>query len=104
MSPLVALGMLVAFLMVEAEVYLATHVRGVFRMTFMRFGPTELRIILAIGTLYLLHDPTVGLGRAGRFLLFDVGGVIAITGMALAMTVSAVRNTRALYKAEPLPR
>jgi archaetidylinositol phosphate synthase len=104
MSPLVALGMLVAFLMVEAEVYLATHVRGVFRMTFMRFGPTELRVILAIGTLYLLHDPTVGLGRAGRFLLFDVGGIIAITGMALAMTVSAVRNTRALYKAEPLPR
>jgi archaetidylinositol phosphate synthase len=104
MNPLVALGMLAVFLMVEAEVYLATHVRGVFRMSFMRFGPTELRIILAIGTLYLLHDPTVGLGSIGRFLLFDVGGIIAITGMVLAMTVSTVRNTRALYKAEPLPR
>ena len=104
MSPLIALGMLTAFLMVEAEVYLATHVRGVFRMTFMKFGPTELRIVLSLGTLYLLHDPTVGLGRAGRFLLFDVGGIVAITGMALAMVVSSIRNTRALYKAEPLPR
>ncbi len=104
MSPLIALGMLAAFLMVEAEVYLATHVRGVFRMTFMKFGPTELRIVLSLGTLYLLHDPTVGLGWAGRFLLFDVGGIVAITGMALAMVVSSVRNTRALYKAEPLPR
>ncbi len=104
MSPLIALGMLAAFLMVEAEVYLATHVRGVFRMTFMKFGPTELRIVLSAGTLYLLHDPTVGLGGAGRFLLFDVGGIVAITGMALAMVVSSVRNTRALYKAEPLPR
>jgi len=104
MSPLIALGMLAAFLMVEAEVYLATHVRGVFRMTFMKFGPTELRIVLSLGTLYLLHDPTVGLGRAGRFLLFDVGGIVAITGMALAMVVSSVRNTRALYRADPLPR
>ncbi len=104
MTPLIALGMLAAFLMVEAEVYLATHVRCVFRMTFMKFGPTELRILLAIGTLYLLHDPTVGLGRAGRFLLFDVGGIVAITGMALAMVVSSIRNTRALYKSEPLPR
>jgi archaetidylinositol phosphate synthase len=104
MTPLIALGMLAAFLMVEAEVYLATHVRGVFKMTFMKFGPTELRILLSIGTLYLMHDPTVGLGRAGRFLLFDVGGMIATLGMALAMAVSSIRNTRALYKAEPLPR
>ncbi|MBZ5498407.1 MAG: CDP-alcohol phosphatidyltransferase family protein [Acidobacteriia bacterium] len=104
MSPLVALGMLTAFMMVEAEVYLATHVRGVFRMDFLRLGPTELRIILAIGTLYLLHDPTVGLGPAGRFLLFDVGGIVSIIGMALALTVSAIRNTMALYRAEPLPR
>jgi archaetidylinositol phosphate synthase len=104
MTPFVALGMLTAFLMVEAEVFLATHVRGVFRMTFMKFGPTELRVLLSIGTLYLLHKPTVGLGRAGHFLLFDVGGVVAIAGMAVAMMVSSIRNTRALYRAEPLPR
>ena len=33
MSPLVALGVLSAYLLVSAEVYLATHVRGVFKMT-----------------------------------------------------------------------
>jgi len=104
MTPLLALGMLAAFLMVEAEVFLATHVRGVFRMTFMRFGPTELRVLLAVGTLYLLHSPTVGLGSAGHFLLFDIGGAISILGMAIAMLVSSIRNTRELYRAEPLPR
>ncbi len=104
MTPMIALGMLAAFLMVQAEVFLATHVSGVFRMSFLGFGPTELRILLAVGTLYLLHDPTVGLGRAGRFLLFDVGGLTAITGMATAVAVSFIRNTWALYKAEPLPR
>jgi hypothetical protein len=37
-------------------------------------------------------------------LLFDVGGVVAIAGLAIVFVVSALRNTRALYLAEPLPR
>jgi phosphatidylglycerophosphate synthase len=100
MTPFVALGTLIAYLMVEAEVYLATHVRGVFRLAFMKIGPTELRIILAAGTLYLLHKPWVELPVVGRRLLFDVGGVVAIAGMAAALAVSSLRNTRALYRAE----
>jgi len=77
MSPLVALGLLVAYLVVSAEVYLATHACGVFRLSTWRFGPTELRILLAAGTLALLAKPTVVvMGQPYR--LFDVGGVVAI--------------------------
>jgi phosphatidylglycerophosphate synthase len=104
MSPMVALGLLAAFFMVEAQVYLATHVLGVFRLAFLKVGPTELRIILAIGTVCLLYKPWVALGSIGRFLLFDVGGIISIAGMAMTLVVSSVRNTRELYKAETLPR
>ena len=104
MSPLVALGVLVAFLMVTAEVFLATHVLRVFHLSFLRAGPTELRILLAVGTLYLLHKPWVCLGSIGPFLLFDVGGIIAIVGLALKLVVSVIRNTRALYFAERLPQ
>jgi phosphatidylglycerophosphate synthase len=104
MSPLIALGMLAAYLMVTAEEYLATHVRQVFHLSFLRIGPTELRIILAIGTLYLLRGPWVHLGVIGVFRLFDVGGIIAIAGMALKLVVCAIRNTHALYLAERLPR
>jgi len=102
MSPIIAVGMLGAFLLVEAEVYLATHVRQVFRLGMFGFGPTELRVLLATGALYILHNPWVHVGGYGPFLLFDVGGVIAIIGMVLVMLYSAVRNTRALYKAEPI--
>jgi archaetidylinositol phosphate synthase len=103
MSPLIALGLLGAFLLVEAEVYLATHVRQVFQLGMFGFGPTELRIVLAAGALYLLHDPWVRVAGYGPYLLFDVGGVVAIAGMLAVMLYSAVRNTRALYKAEPRP-
>lgn len=104
MNPLLALGMLAAYLTTAAEEFLATHVRRVFHLSFLGFGPTELRIILAIGTLYLLYRPWVHLGSLGVFRLFDVGGVVAIAGLALKLVVSAVRNTHALYMEERLPR
>src|SRR5207253_492733 len=49
MSPIVAALLLAAYLLVAAETYLATHVRGVFKMSFLGFGPTELRIVIAVG-------------------------------------------------------
>jgi hypothetical protein len=103
MSAPVALAFLVAYMMVSAESYLATHTHGVFKMSFMRIGPTELRIILAIGVLYLFQKPVVGLGGDTSYLLFDVGGVVATAGLAVTFIISAVRNTVALYRAEPTP-
>lgn len=103
MSPIVALALLAAYLMMSAEVFLSTHVRAVFQLSFLRIGPTELRILLAFGTLYLLHKPFVVLGGT-EYRLFDVGGVIAAFAMTVTFVVSAIRNTWALYKAEPLPR
>jgi archaetidylinositol phosphate synthase len=103
MSHLIAVALLAAFVLVEAEVFLATHVQQIFRLSCFRIGPTELRIVLAIGTLYLLHSPHIHL--AGRkVMLFDVGGVVAIAGLLSAFLFSAVRNSWALYKAEPINR
>ncbi|HTS69424.1 MAG TPA: CDP-alcohol phosphatidyltransferase family protein [Terriglobia bacterium] len=104
MNPLLALGMLAAYLTAAAEEFLATHVRQVFHLSFLGFGPTELRIILSIGTIYLLYNPWVHLGSLGVFRLFDVGGTVAIAGMMLKLAVCAIRNTHALYLAERLPR
>jgi phosphatidylglycerophosphate synthase len=103
MAPLVALGLLVGFLMLSAETYLAAHACGIFRLSLLKVGPTELRILLAVGTVYLLYKPWVEVA-GGQYRLFDVGGVVAIGGMALALTVAVARNTRDLYRAEPLPR
>jgi len=102
MTPLVGLGLLVGYMMVSAEIFLATYSLGVFRISFGPIGGTELRILLSIGTLYLLYKPVVKLGSLGAFHLFDVAGVCGIVGLAVALTVSAIRNTRTLYQAEPL--
>lgn len=102
MTPLVALGVLVAYLMVSAESYLATHTVGVFRMSYLGVGPTELRILLAMGTLFVLFKPDVPIAGLGRYLLFDVGGVCAIAGLAVTFLIATIRNTIVLYREEPI--
>jgi archaetidylinositol phosphate synthase len=96
-----ALGLLVAYLLLMVEACLATYTLGTFRMSFAWCGPTELRIVLALGTLALWRSPTVGILGA-RYPLFDVGGAIALAGMLAAVAVSAVRNAHVLYREEPL--
>ena len=36
--------------------------------------------------------------------VFDLAGLAAIAGLTVTFLVAAVRNTRALYAAEPIPR
>jgi archaetidylinositol phosphate synthase len=103
MSPLPAALVLAGFLLVSAETYLATHATGVFRMSFMAVGPTELRILIAIGAIRAAANPWVELGEFGTVRLFDLGAVIGAAGMFVAFAVSAVRNTIGLSIADPRP-
>ncbi|HEY6305624.1 MAG TPA: CDP-alcohol phosphatidyltransferase family protein [Candidatus Angelobacter sp.] len=102
MAPWIALGLLIAYLMLSAEVYLATYTLGDFRISYFKMGPTELRILLCAGNLALFWKSIVHL--AGRsYRLFDVGGTIGISGMLLVLLISVARNTTRLYRREPLP-
>ena len=104
MNPIIGGAVLAGYLLVASESYLATHAAGVFRMSFLGFGPTELRLLLMAGAIRAAQDPWVHPFGAGSVRLFDIGGVIAACGLVAAFIVSSVRNTRALYLAEPLPR
>jgi hypothetical protein len=82
---------------------MATHARGRFKMAFMKVGPTELRILLAAGTIQLMRSDVVTL-FGHQWLLFDVGGAVAIAGTLMAFAANAIQNGIALYKAERLYR
>ncbi|MBV9086072.1 MAG: CDP-alcohol phosphatidyltransferase family protein, partial [Acidobacteriaceae bacterium] len=97
----VALGMLFAFLVLSIEVYLATYTLGTFQLSYGVFGPTEIRILLAIGNVALFYKPMVH-AFGSPYRLFDVGGVIAIAAMVLITLISTVRHTIALYRMEPV--
>jgi len=99
--PGIAIFMLVAFLMLSIESYLATYTLGQFQLSYWKFGPTEIRILLAIGNIALLHHSVIALA-GHRVRLFDLGGAIAIVGMGFMLLISAVKHTRQLYRDEPL--
>jgi phosphatidylglycerophosphate synthase len=102
-SPWIASALLVSYLLLSAESFLATHTLGVFRISFAGFGPTELRILLAIGAIVAMFKPVVQPFGFGPFYLFDAGGIVAVAGMVTVFLATAVRNTVALYRSEPLP-
>ncbi len=103
MTPLIGAGLVVAYYLLNVEIALATHTVGKFRISYWKMGPTELRILIALGTLQLLRSPYVTM-FGGRYLLFDIGAVVAIAGLVVTFIAAAVSNTRTLYKAEPLPK
>lgn len=99
MSPIIATALLVLFLLMSIQSYLATYTLGEFRMSFWSFGPTELRLLLVAGNLALFRWPYV---FHGHFRLFDVGGVFGMIGMTVMLVVFTARNIRRLYNEEKI--
>ncbi len=98
----VAIAMLLAFLLLSAESFLATYTLSRFQLSQGIFGPTEIRILLIIGNLALLRSPYATL-FGHRLLLFDLGGAIsAVCMFAMAIAIT-LRHTAQLYREEPLP-
>ena len=92
---------LAAYYLLTIEIALATHALGTFRMSYWKLGPTELRILLAIGTLQLARSPWSEIA-GHRLLLFDVGFTAGAGVLLATFVTSAVSNCRRLYRLEPL--
>ena len=97
----IAACMLLAFLVLSVETYLATYTLYDFRLSHGLFGPTEIRILLMVGNVALMFSPYAHFfGREA--LLFDVGGVIATAGLLGMAILSTIRHTIKLYGEERL--
>src|SRR5437879_7012874 len=101
MSERVAAGLLIVYFMVAINSYLAAYSIGVFKISQWKLGPTELRLLMMVGNIFLTYRPRV---YHHRYLLFDVGGVVAAIGMSLMLIVLSIQHTHTLYTLERLPR
>jgi phosphatidylglycerophosphate synthase len=100
MSPGIAVVLLITFLMLSVEVYLATYTVGIFELSHWRIGPTEIRIVLAVFNGVAYWFPAVKI-RGHSYLLFDLLGEFGIAcgvGMFLA---AIIRNVRILHHVDP---
>jgi phosphatidylglycerophosphate synthase len=94
MHPWIAIGLLIGFLVLSIQSYLATYTMGEFHLSFWNFGPTELRLLLAVGNLALLRWPVV---LHHQYRLFDIGGAIGLAGMTLMVFFFTIKNAYRLY-------
>jgi phosphatidylglycerophosphate synthase len=97
MHPYIAIGLLLGFLLLSIQSYLATYTLGEFRLSFWNFGPTELRVLLAVGNLALLRWPRV---LKPHYRLFDIGGMVGLVGMTAMLLFFTAHNTWRLYHEE----
>jgi phosphatidylglycerophosphate synthase len=102
MTERVATAALVVFLMLAINSYLAAYTLQIFKISHGKLGPTETRLVIIIGNLFLLHSPYTRI-FGHRFLLFDVGGMVGIVVMGSMLIFSSIKNTYTLYNLERLP-
>ena len=116
LSPLmsfdIALMVLAAYLMLSVYVYISAHLKGEFRLTYAKMGPTELRILAVImNTLFIFIKPLRDFSVSMRFLqhdmslsVLDIAGIIVLIALLAAYFVSILHDANQYAKEEPLPR
>jgi archaetidylinositol phosphate synthase len=99
---------LIAFLMCFVFTLIGAQVRSTMRITYLGFGPTEIRALLLIGNMTVLINGVVSIrlpiwpfDRYGPLSTFDLGILVLAFAGALLVLSMAIRESRALALEDP---
>lgn len=111
LSPLmrfdVALGVLVAYLMLSVYVYINAHLKNEFRLSYAGLGPTEFRlIVILVNTLYIFIPALRNFSLSVFSVSFSLLDIIAmvITLVILAMYAVTFIADRKYYSQQDPPK
>jgi phosphatidylglycerophosphate synthase len=90
---------LIGYLVMSVFVYIRTYVEGVFKISYGRFGPTEVRLIVIIANtiIYFLGNLTVAL-PFGVLSIYDLIAAIVAIILTVIFLVSTISQARELAK------
>lgn len=108
----VAILCLVAYLLISVYVYISAHLKGEFKLTYGKMGPTELRVIMIIvNTLWFfipwLREYSLDIKMFGSiysFSVLDFVGIFLFVGILIAYFGSLIKDGREYAKADPLKK
>lgn len=101
MHPGFGLGIAIGYLMMNIYAHVLTYVEHVFKVSYGRFGPTEVRIIFMAGTtLVAFWNPAIFRLFRFRFMLGDVIGLAAASILMLVFIVSSIQKAFELDKVD----
>lgn len=97
----IALMALIGYMLMSVFVYISTFVKGVFKISFSKIGPTEFRLTLIIANtvIYFVGNPIVNL-PIGTVTIYDALGVIIAVTLFILFIVSTITQAIELAKLE----
>lgn len=107
-----ALMILVVYLMLTLNVSINAHLKQEFRLTYLKMGPTEFRIIAVILNTLLavvapLRDFSCNLTLSGRTFtlgVLDIGGLVILFVLAAVYVYSIIVDARGYARIDPLKK
>ncbi len=115
LSPLMnlplALMILVVYLFLTINVSVNAHLKGEFKLTYLKLGPTEFRVFaILVNTLFILVRPLRDfsqhvniLGHPAELRALDVAGIIVLALLVVIYLITILSDARAYAKADPMP-
>jgi archaetidylinositol phosphate synthase len=89
-----ALLLAVGYFLLNIHVHIMAYTQGVFRISFGRFGPTEVRIfIFAVNIILIYWNPQVATCGGDPVTALDVGGLALAAVFIIIFVVSSIRNS-----------
>ncbi|MEA3334622.1 MAG: CDP-alcohol phosphatidyltransferase family protein [Chloroflexota bacterium] len=97
---------LIGYLLMSVLVYVTTYVDGVFKISYGRFGPTEMRALLVIlnALMFFLGAIWFTLPVIGMISIYDVLVGLVATALIIVFVVSSYRKARELALEDPPPK
>lgn len=96
----VAAFALIGYMLLSVHVYVRTAVDGVFKISYGKMGPTEMRaIIMLVNTvIFFFGNPKLTVPVIGATTAFDVVGVLLAAGLMIAFLVASTKFAMELAK------
>ena len=105
----IASVLLVVYLMLTLNVSMNAHLKGEFRLTYAKLGPTEFRLICIIACLILMLVPRLReiilevhcFGATFSLALLDIMGLVILLALVVIYVVTIVQDARYYAKIDP---
>ena len=105
----IACVLLVVYLMLTLNVSMNAHLKGEFRLTYAKLGPTEFRLICIIACLILMLVPGLReiilevhcFGDTFPLALLDIMGLVILLALVVIYVVTIVQDARYYAKIDP---
>lgn len=106
----IALIVLICYLLLTVYVFTSAHLKGEFKLTYAKVGPTEFRIVVLIATLMLLYITPLRefshvfniFGTEVTASLLDIVSITIAAILFIMYIISIIRDAREYAREEPL--